>query len=139
DAAIDIEHLGGGQNRRVLVQHVDQRQVVALAHFIVIEVMGGGDLHAAGTELRIAVVVTDNRNAPANQRQLDELADQSLVTLILRFVRYGSITGHGLGAGSGYDEIVLVGSGGRAIGQRITQVPQRTGLVVVLHFQIGNG
>ena len=138
-AAINIEHLGGSQNRRVLVQHVDQRQVVALAHFIVIEVMGRGDLHAAGTEFGVAVIVADNRNAPAHQRQLDELADQRLITLIFRVHRHSRITQHGFRTGGGNDQIILAISGGRAVGQRITQVPQRTGLVVVLHFQIGNG
>nr|GEY46165.1 hypothetical protein [Tanacetum cinerariifolium] len=51
ERAVEVEHLGGWQHRGILVEDVQQRQVVTLADFVVVEVVGGGDLHAASAEL----------------------------------------------------------------------------------------
>nr|GFC39244.1 hypothetical protein [Tanacetum cinerariifolium] len=59
--AVEVEHLSGGQHVGVLVEDVQQRQVVALADFVVVEVVSRGDLHAAGAEFRIAVIVRNDR------------------------------------------------------------------------------
>src|SRR5690606_17515426 len=106
DAAIDVEHLRGGQHGGVLVEDVDQRQVVALADFIVVEVVGRGDLHAAGAELGVAVVVGDDRDAAAHQRQLDVAADQRLVALVFRVHGHGGVAEHGFRASGGDDQVV---------------------------------
>ena len=87
DAAVEVEHLGLGQHRGVLVEDVDQRQVVALAHFVVVEVVGRGDLHAAGAEFAVDVLVGDDRDVPADDRQFGELADQLGVALVFRVHR----------------------------------------------------
>ncbi|MDT4793166.1 hypothetical protein FQZ97_256800 [compost metagenome] len=139
DAAIEVEHLGGGQYGGVLVEDVDQRQVVALADFIVVEVMGRGDLHAAGAELAVDVVVGDDRDTPAHQRQLDEGADQRLVALVFRVHGHGGVAEHGFRTGGGDHQVVLAVRGPVAVGQRIAQVPEVALLVMVLHFQVGNG
>ena len=49
---------------------VERRQVVALADLEVVRVVRRGDLHRAGAELRVDVLVGDDRDAPAGQRQL---------------------------------------------------------------------
>ena len=139
DAAVDVEHLSARQYGGVLVQHVDQRQAVALADFVVVEVVGRGHLHATGTELRIAVVVGDDRNAAAHQRQLDEFADQRLIALIFRIHGHRAVTQHGFRTGGSNDQVVLAVGGGGTVGQRVAQVPQRALLVVVFYFQIGDG
>ena len=46
--AIGIDHFGLGTHVGVQGEDVDHRQVVALAHFVVVEVVGRGDFHAAG-------------------------------------------------------------------------------------------
>ena len=139
DAAVELEHLGGAEHGGVLVEDVDQRQVVALADFIVVEVVGRGDLHAAGAELAVDVVVGDDRDAPAHQRQVDEGADQGGVTLVFRVHGDRAVTQHGFRTGGGDDQVVLAVGGLVAVGQRVAQVPEVALLVVVLHFQVGNG
>ncbi|MDT4818223.1 hypothetical protein FQZ97_513140 [compost metagenome] len=139
DAAVEVEHLGLGQHGGVLVEDVDQRQVVALADFIVVEVVGRGDLHAAGAELGVAVLVGDDRDAAAHQGQLDEGADQALVALVFRVHGNGAVAEHGFRTGGGDDQVVLAVGGLVAVGQGVAQVPQAALLVVVLHFEVGDG
>src|SRR5450830_273130 len=136
--AIEVEHLAGRQHGSVLVEDVHQRQVVALADFVVVEVVGRGDLHAAGAEFRVAIVVGDDRDTPANQWQLDELADQGLVALIVRVNGHGGIAEHCFRTGGGDDQVVVAFSGLGAVGQRVLEVPQEAFLVVVFHFEVGN-
>ncbi len=137
--AVDVEHLGAGQHAGVLVEDIDQWQLVALADFVVVEVVSGGDFHAAGTELEIDVVIGHDGDQAVDQRQHDVAADQVLVALVLGMHCHGGVAEHGFRAGGG-DHQVIQGIGGLAtIGQRITQVPEVTLLVVVFHFQIGNG
>ena len=51
---------------------------MALADFVVIEVVRGRDFDAAGAELGIDIVVGNDRYAPADDRQIDFLADEVL-------------------------------------------------------------
>ena len=60
---------------------------MALAHFVVVEVVGRGDLHAAGAEFAVDVLVGDDRDVPADDRQFGELADQLGVALVFRVHR----------------------------------------------------
>ena len=46
--------------------------------------MRRGDLHRPRSLLRVGIIVGDNRDAPADQRQNGEFADQFLVTLVFR-------------------------------------------------------
>ncbi|RMQ40687.1 hypothetical protein ALQ05_101874 [Pseudomonas amygdali pv. mori] len=136
--AIKVENLSSSENVGILVEDVQQRQVVAFADFIVVEVMRRGDFHAAGAEFRVAVVVRDDRDAAAYQRQFDELADQCLVALVLWVHRNGGVTEHGFRASGGNDQVIQTFGGFCTVGQRIAQVPQMAFLVVVLHFKVGN-
>ena len=58
----------------VLVEDGDAGQVVTAADLEVVRVVGGGHLDRAGAEGGVDVVVGDDRDAPAGQRQLDRLA-----------------------------------------------------------------
>ena len=49
---------------------------MALTHFIVVKVMGWGDLHTPSTKLHIYIIVGHNRDATVNDRQNDKLANQ---------------------------------------------------------------
>ncbi len=136
--AVEVEHLGGRQHVGVLVEDVQQRQVVALAHFVVVEIVGRGDFHAAGAEFRVAIIVGDDRDAAANQWQLDEFADQRFVALVVRVHRDGGVAEHGFRTGGGNDQEVIALGGFNAIGQWVFQVPQEAFLFVVFHFEVGN-
>ena len=138
ERAVQVEHLAGRQYGGIFVEDVQQRQVVALADFIVVEIVGRGDLHAAGAEFRVAIVVRDDRDTAANQRQFDELADQRLVALVVRVNSDGGIAEHGFRTGGGNDQVIVALGGLGAIGQRILEVPQEAFLVVVFHFEVGN-
>jgi hypothetical protein len=58
-------------------EDVDHRQAVALAHFVVVEVVRRGDLHAAGAEGHVDVFVGDDRDQRPTSGS-DVLADQAL-------------------------------------------------------------
>jgi hypothetical protein len=85
-------------------QHNDHRQAVAQADGVVVEVVGGGDLDHAGAELAVDVFVGDDRDVAVDQRQLDGLADQVGVALILRMHHHGGVAEHGFRAGGGHGE-----------------------------------
>ena len=111
---------------------------MALADFVVVEIVGRGDFHAAGAEFRIAVIVGDDRDAAADQRQLDKFADQGFVAFIVRVNGDGGVAEHGFRTSGRDDQVIVAFSGLGAIGQRVFQVPQETFLVVVFHFEVGN-
>src|SRR5690606_23188570 len=106
DAAVDVEHLGLGQHGGVLVEDVDQRQVVALAHFIVVEVVGWGDLHAASTKLAVDIVVGDDGDQAVDQRQQHMAADQVAVAFVFRVHGDGGVAQHGFRSGGGDHQVV---------------------------------
>ena len=71
-------------NLAELIQNVDLTQVMPLADFEVVEVMGRRDLDSTRALLRVGVFIADDRNETAHQRQLDLFADQMLELLVLR-------------------------------------------------------
>ena len=75
------------------------RQVVAPADLEIVEVVRRRDLDRAGALLGIGVVVADDRNAAADQRQDGVLADQMLEPLVLRMDRDGGVAQHRLRSG----------------------------------------
>ena len=71
--------------------------MVASADFKVVEIMRRGDLDGAGALFGIRIVIADDRNAPADQRQYRDLADQMFVPLIGGMHRHGGIAEHRFG------------------------------------------
>ena len=59
---------------RVECHHADLRQVVALSDRVVVEIVCRGDLHAAGSEFRIDVVVSNDRDRASGEGKLHALA-----------------------------------------------------------------
>ena len=97
------------------------RQVVPLADLEVVRVVRRGHLHRAGAERRVDVLVGDDRDAPAGERQLDLGADQVLVALVVGVHGDGGVAEHRLGPGGGdHDRVVAVA------------VPDRDQLAVVV-------
>ena len=86
------------EDPRILIKDIDQRQLVPLTHLVVVEIMGGGDLNAAGTEGRIDILIGNNRNLTPHQRQADGSSNQVPITLIVRVNRYRRVAQHSLRA-----------------------------------------
>ena len=66
----------------LLVEHADLRQAVPLADLEIVEVVRRRDLDRARALFGIGIVVADDRDAAADQRQDDVLADQMAVALV---------------------------------------------------------
>ena len=77
---------------RIVIHHIDFRQAVPFSHFKIIGVMGRCNLYAACPELFIHIGICHHRNLPVCQRQLQHLAHQILISLILRVDCHGSIS-----------------------------------------------
>ena len=124
---------------RLRGQHVDHRQVMPQTHFVVVEVVGRGDLDAAGAKGRVHVFIGDDRQLPIYQGQARPLADQGTETLILRMHRHRGVAKHRLRTGGRHHQMVLAVGGPRAAAQRIAEVPQAALLLHVDHFEVGDG
>ena len=120
-------------------KHVDHRQAVPQPHFVVVEVVGGGDLDAAGAKGRIHGLVGDDRQLPAHQGQARPLADQGAETLVLRMHRHRGVAEHGLRAGGCHHQVVLAVGDAGAAAQRVAKVPKAALLLHVDHLQVGDG
>ena len=87
------------------VEHVDDIEVVAAAHLEVVEVVGRRDLHRARALLGIGIVVGDDGEPTADQRQHRLAPDEAPIALVLRVHGDGGIAQHGLGPGGGDDDV----------------------------------
>ena len=117
----------------VVVQHPDDLQIVAQTHLKVVGVVGGGHLDAAGAEVHLGVIVSDNGNFLIHQGQNDHLAHDVLVALVVGVDAHAGVAQHGLGTGGCHDHLT------GAVSQRVADVPQMTGLVHILHLGVGQG
>ena len=115
----------------VFIDDNDGFQVLPQAHLIVVGVMGRGDLHRAGTEFRINIVIGDNGNYPVHDRQQDFFAYQLAVPLIFRIYSHRRIAGDGLRTGGGNGQVFPF-----MTDDRIFDIPQMARVVLVLYFDI---
>ena len=106
---------------------------MALAHFIIIEVMGWRDLDASGPEFRVDIIIGNNGNSALTQRQIDKLSDQMLIACVFRVNRNGSIAKQGFRTRCGNREMLA------AVGDGIVEMPEGAVLLFGDNFQIGNG
>ena len=114
-------------------QHDLHGQVATAANLEVVGVMGGGDLHAAGTLVQLGVLVGHDGNAAAHQRQDDVLTDQILVALVGGVDGHGGIAQQGLGTGGSHLHVSA------AAHQGVTDVPEMAVLLLVVHLGVGDG
>ena len=121
------------------VEHADPRQAVPLADLEVVEVVRRRDLHRAGALLRIGIVVGDDRDPAADQRQDHVLADQMAVALVVRIHRDAGVAQHGFGPrGGDDDEARRIFRIERLAFERIAQIPQAALDLDLLHLEIGD-
>ena len=126
--------------RRVLVEgggvgeDVDRGQPVALPDRVVVEVVGGGDLEAAGAELRNHGLVRDDRDPAVAERKLDLAPDQVRIARVVRVHGDRHVPQHGLGAGGRDGDEAR--SSGRRVAERVAEVPQVAILLLGLHLEV---
>ncbi len=118
---------------RVEREHADHRQAVALADGVVVHVVRRGDLHHAGAELAVDVVVGDHRDRAAGERQVRLLAVEGGVALVLGVHHQGGVAEHGLGPRGGDDHRA------GAVDQRVADEPQLAVFLLALHLEVGHG
>jgi hypothetical protein len=130
--AVHAGKLAGGIGEpRVLVQDADDLQAVATTDLVVVEVVGGGDLHGPGAELPLHVRVGHDGQAAAQERQDGLAPDQAGIALVVGVHRDAGVSedclrpcrGH---ADPGVGVRRAVGSG-----QVVADGPQRAGLFVL--------
>ena len=90
--------LGASVRNAALLIHDDRHiQIVAQTHLIVIRVMRRRDLHRAGTQLTVHVIISDHLQLQViAERVIKLLANQMGVALILRVNRNSNIPQHRL-------------------------------------------
>ena len=109
---------------------------MALADGVVVEVVRRGDLDAAGAELAVDIVVGDDRDVAAGERQLDGLADQVGVALVFGMHHHRDVAEQCLGAGGGDGQAFQVTD--RAVGERIQDVVELAVLFLGHHLEVGH-
>ena len=78
------------------IENVDHLELAALADLPVVEIVRRRDLDRARALLGVGVLVADDRNLAADQRQHAHLADQVLELRVLGMDRDAGIAEHGL-------------------------------------------
>jgi hypothetical protein len=86
--------------------------------FVVGEVVGGSDLHAAGAELTIHEIIGNDRDQAIGQWQPHALANQPTVAVILGVHGHGAVAEQGFWPCGGNHQMTA------AVFQRIAQMPQ---------------
>src|SRR5215217_707433 len=89
-----------------------------LPYNIVVKIVRGGDLHAAGAEFWIYVFVGDDWNRATGEWQPRLFADQILIARIIGMHGHCDVAQHGFWACSGDDQMPGF------ISERITHMPQ---------------
>ena len=117
----------------VLVEDKDLLEVVAQTDLIVVRVVAGRHLDAAGAEIELDVIVGHDGQLAAHERQDRRLADEMLVALVRRVDRNAGVAEHGLRTGGGNGEIVV------AVLERVADIPERAGHVLIFDLCVGQG
>ena len=114
----------------VIIEYQNLLQIMAQPHLKVVRVMTRRGLNTTRAELQINIIVRKDRNLASNNRQNRLLADQMLITLIVRVDRNAGIAHKGLRTGGCYD------NGFVGILDVITDIPQLARLGFVLNLSI---
>ena len=132
-----------------------ERNVVAAGDLIVVEVVGPGDLHRAGSEIRIGVIIGDDRDEAAmlfrSNRNFAELSDNWSITFIRWMNGDRAIAEHGFGPRCGDRDVVAclaqgdvpvlvfldILIGGTAF-ERVLEMPHMAVDLDVLDLKVGN-
>ena len=116
-------------------EDIDLCQPVALAHFIVVKIMGRGDLDTAAAELRLDILIGDHGDVSFTQGQARLPPHQIAITLILWMHGDRGVAQHRLRPGGGHDDMVEAGHRFR---QWITQMPEVAAFLLGDDLKIGD-
>ena len=133
EAVHSVEFGSGVGNLAGLVHDGGHRQVVPQAHLEVVGIVSRRDLHSAGSELGVDVVVRDDRDLTPGERMIESGADEVLVALVLGMDRHCGITEHRLDASGRDDDVRLV-----VVERAVAQGNQLTLDVLELHLDVGD-
>ena len=114
----------------VLGEYIYDRQIVSCTDLKVIRVVRRGDLYNTRSEFHINIAVRNNRYLSVHQRQKHRLSDDVLVPLVLGVDSDSRITQQSLRSCRCKLHISA------AIGQRISQMPEMTCLILVFNLSI---
>ena len=123
-----LEHLAR------IADDLDLLEVMALAHLEVVRVVGRRDLDGARAEFLVDVLICKQRDAAADDRQYERLADEILVALVVRMDSNARIAEHRLRARR-RDLDVLA----RLTLYRIAEVPEVALLRLMLDLDVRDG
>ena len=123
-------------DHRVLVEDVDLRQVVGLAHGVIVGVVGRRDLNEAGAKVGVDMPILKDGDLAVDDGELDGLAHKGGLLGVLRGDSDARVAEHGLGARGSDDDVVLAVD---RLGQWVAQVPQVALLVLVLGLVVRDG
>ncbi|MNE52019.1 hypothetical protein D3C80_1466750 [compost metagenome] len=112
------------------VHHINLRQVMAQTYLEVVRIMGRGDLHRTAAEFLLYIIIGNNRNLTADDRQNQSFTDQVFIAFILGMHRYRCIAQHRLRTRSRYRNEAA------AVLKRITQVVQLSVNCLIFNFDI---
>ena len=107
---------------------------MALAHLEVVRVVGRRDLDGARAEFLVDVLIRKQRDAAADDRQYERLADEILVTLVIRMDSDARIAEHRLRARRRNLDVLA-----RLALYLIAQMPEMTLLRLMLDLDVRDG
>ena len=116
----------------VLTDHHDLLEPVGAPDLEVVRIVAGGDLERSGAELRVDVLVDDDREAPADERKDAVAADEAPIALVVGMDRHRGVGEHRLRA-NGRDAQRIIGAH-----HRVVDPVQRVGDLAVLDLEVGD-
>ena len=142
--ALVIRASGGG-HAAVFADDLDALEIMTLTNFEVVEIVGGGDFHGTGAVRGVGVLVGDYGDDAVGQGEMDEAADEVLVTLVVGIDGDSGVAEDGFGAGSADDDFgvldigIIIRAVVRGGAELIGDFPEVAVFVFVLNFDIGEG
>lgn len=95
---------GGGEHFAVFADDLDALEVMTLADFKVVEIVGGGNFNGAGAVSGVGVFVGDNRDEAVGEGEFDEAADKVGVAGVGRVDGNSDVAEEGFGSGGRDDD-----------------------------------
>ena len=109
----------------IVGHNVDNSKIMTFSNLKVVRVVSGSDLYNARTKFNINIIVGNNRNFSADQRKYQGLADNILISVIVRVNSDSGISQQSFGTGSCKLNIT------RAVLERIAKMPEMSRLILI--------
>ena len=131
--AVETVILAAIDDTGVFVKDQDLLQAVAQTDLVVVRVVAGRHLDAAGAEIELDVIVGHDGQLTAHERQDRRLADEVLVALVRRVDRDAGVAKHGLRPGGGDGEVIIT------VLEWVADIPERAGHILIFDLSVGQG